>query len=38
MIAYAATIFLGACLVFAVQPLLGKVLLPWFGGGTSITY
>jgi hypothetical protein len=36
MIVYAATIFIGACLVFAVQPLLGKVLLPWFGGGTSI--
>src|SRR5437867_3175487 len=33
---HAITIFLGALLVFAVQPLLGKVLLPWFGGSASV--
>lgn len=29
---YWATIFLGAFLLFAVQLVLGKYLLPWFGG------
>jgi hypothetical protein len=33
---HAITIFLGALLVFAVQPLLGKVLLPWFGGSATV--
>ena len=28
----AATIFLSAFLLFQVQPLLGRYLLPWFGG------
>ncbi len=36
MVRYAATIFLGAFLVFAVQPMLGKYLLPWFGGGPAV--
>ena len=30
---YAFTIFLSAFLLFAVQPLMGKYILPWFGGG-----
>lgn len=30
------TIFLGALLLFLVQPLLGKYLLPWFGGGPGV--
>jgi hypothetical protein len=29
---YAITIFLGAFLLFGVQPLIGRFLLPWFGG------
>jgi hypothetical protein len=29
---YGAAIFLGAFLLFAVQLILGKYLLPWFGG------
>jgi len=29
---YAATIFLSAFLLFLVQPLLAKQILPWFGG------
>lgn len=33
---YAATIFLGAFLLFQVQPLIGKYILPWFGGGPGV--
>lgn len=33
---YAGTIFLGAFLLFAVEPIAGKHLLPWFGGSSSI--
>ncbi len=36
MLRYAVTIFLGAFLLFQVQPMMGKVILPWFGGGASI--
>lgn len=30
------TIFLGAFLLFLIQPLIGKYLLPWFGGGPGV--
>lgn len=33
---YAATIFLGAFLLFLVQPLVGKFILPWFGGSPGV--
>jgi hypothetical protein len=33
---YAATIFLSAFLLFQVQPLAGKTILPWFGGGSTV--
>lgn len=33
---YALTIFLGAFLLFLVQPLIGKYILPWFGGGPGM--
>ena len=33
---YALTIFTGAFLLFLVQPLIGKYILPWFGGGTGV--
>lgn len=33
---YAATIFLGAVLVFSIQPLLGKMLLPVMGGTPAV--
>ena len=33
---YALTIFCGAFLLFLVQPLMGKYLLPWFGGGPGV--
>src|ERR1043166_1970476 len=29
--AFALTIFIGAFLLFQVQPLIGKYILPWFG-------
>jgi hypothetical protein len=33
---YAATIFTGAFLLFLVQPLIGKYILPWFGGSPGV--
>lgn len=33
---YALTIFLGAFLLFLVQPLIGKFILPWFGGSPGV--
>lgn len=32
----AATIFLSAFLLFQVQPLVGKLALPWFGGSAGV--
>src|SRR5690349_9896590 len=34
--AFAAGTFLGAFLLFQIQPLIGKFILPWFGGATSV--
>ena len=36
MAAIAAGVFLGAFLLFQVQPLLAKYILPWFGGSPSV--
>lgn len=36
MLAFAATIFAGAFLLFQVQPLIGKFILPWFGGSPAV--
>ena len=33
---YAVTTFLSAFLLFEVQPLIGKAILPWFGGGSAV--
>ena len=33
---YAATIFLSAFLLFQVQPLVSKYILPWFGGSPAV--
>lgn len=33
---YGLTIFLSAFLLFQVQPLVGKMILPWFGGSASV--
>src|ERR1051325_10652589 len=36
MIVYAVTIFASSFLLFLVQPLIGKFILPWFGGGPGV--
>ena len=33
---YAATIFLSSFLLFMVQPLIARVILPWFGGSAAV--
>jgi hypothetical protein len=33
---YAVTIFLSAFLLFQVQPLIGRLILPWFGGSPAV--
>ena len=33
---FAVTIFMGAFLLFFVQPLIGKYILPWFGGAPNV--
>ena len=33
---YAASIFLSAFLLFQVQPILAKLILPWFGGAAAV--
>jgi SAM-dependent methyltransferase len=36
MLFYAATIFLSAFLLFEVQPVIAKMILPWFGGTSAV--
>src|SRR5919199_2944287 len=36
MLVYAATIFLSSFLLFLVQPIIAKQILPWFGGSASV--
>jgi spermidine synthase len=36
LLVYSLTIFLSAFLLFQVQPLIGKFILPWFGGLPSV--
>src|SRR5437763_877508 len=36
MTLYAATIFLSAFLLFQVQPMIAKIILPWFGGSAAV--
>ena len=36
MLPYALAIFTGAFLLFQVQPLIGKYILPWFGGSPGV--
>lgn len=33
---FAISVFLGAFLLFQVQPVIGKYILPWFGGSSSV--
>jgi hypothetical protein len=36
MFVYAATVFLSAFLLFQVQPLIARFILPWFGGSAAV--
>src|SRR5579871_1378433 len=36
LLAWSATIFLSAFLLFQVQPILAKLILPWFGGAAAV--
>jgi hypothetical protein len=36
MLVFAATIFLSAFLLFQVQPMIAKIILPWFGGSAAV--
>src|SRR3954447_8425534 len=36
MILYAVTIFISAFLLFQVQPMIAKMILPWFGGISAV--
>ena len=36
MLLYATTIFCSAFLLFLVQPIIAKQILPWFGGSATV--
>ena len=36
MIFYALTIFLSAFLLFQIQPVMARMILPWFGGSSAV--
>lgn len=36
MLLYAITIFLSAFLLFQIQPMITKMILPWFGGSAAV--
>ncbi len=36
MLVYAVTIFLSAFLLFQIQPMIAKFILPWFGGSAAV--
>ncbi|HUQ91830.1 MAG TPA: fused MFS/spermidine synthase [Bryobacteraceae bacterium] len=36
MLIYACTIFLSAFLLFQVQPVIARMILPWFGGSAAV--
>ena len=36
MALYALTIFTGSFLLFQVEPLIGRYILPWYGGGPAV--
>ena len=36
LLIYSATVFLSAFLLFQVEPLIGKYILPWFGGTPGV--
>ena len=36
MLLFALTIFVSAFLLFQVQPVISKAILPWFGGSAGV--
>ena len=36
MLLYSLTVFLSAFLLFQVQPIIAKMILPWFGGSSAV--
>src|SRR5664279_3058410 len=36
IIPFALSIFLGSFLLFQIQPIIGKYILPWFGGTSAV--
>jgi len=36
MVFYALTIFVAAFLLFQIQPMIAKMILPWFGGCSAV--
>ncbi|HZZ56774.1 MAG TPA: fused MFS/spermidine synthase [Opitutaceae bacterium] len=36
MLAFAVAIVLGSFLLFQIEPIIGKFILPWFGGGPGV--
>jgi hypothetical protein len=36
MVLFVTTVILSACLLFLVQPLIAKLILPWFGGTSAV--
>ena len=36
MLLYALTVFLSAFLLFQIQPMIARVILPWFGGSAAV--
>ena len=36
MFIYAGTIFISAFLLFQIQPMIAKMILPWFGGSAAV--
>ncbi len=36
MVLYVSTIFLSAFLLFQIQPMIAKMILPWFGGSAAV--
>jgi hypothetical protein len=36
LLLYSATIFLSAFLLFSIQPIFAKLILPWFGGSSAV--
>ena len=36
MVVFTLTVFVGSFLLFQIQPLIARYILPWYGGGAAI--